>query len=64
MLCNEQIITCHFCFESFEIYLEIDPSFNGNNSDIFDCKVCCNPNMVNVIVSDGEIVSLSISSGN
>ena len=64
MLSNEQIITCHLCFESFEIFLEIDSSFNGNNYDIFDCEVCCNPNKVNIIVSQGEIISLNVSNGN
>ena len=64
MLSNEQVITCYSCFENFEIFLEIDSSFNGNNSDIFDCEVCCNPNKVNVIVSQGEIISLNVSNGN
>jgi hypothetical protein len=64
MLLNEHIITCHFCFKSFEIFFEIDPSFNGNNSEIFDCEVCCNPNKVNIIIREGEISSLNVSNGN
>jgi hypothetical protein len=61
---NQQTITCHFCFETFEIDLGIDQNFNGNNTEIFDCEVCCNPNMVYTEIYDGEVSSLTVSAGN
>jgi hypothetical protein len=61
---NEQIITCHFCFETFEIDLGIDQAFSGRNSEIFDCEICCNPNRVDIEVYDGEVSSINVSDGN
>ena len=60
----EQNITCHFCFEEFEVNLEIDQGFNGYNTEIYDCIVCCNPNKLSYEVYNGEIRSLSASDGN
>ena len=37
-------ITCFFCFEKFEVLLEVGISFIGNISETYDCEVCCNPN--------------------
>ena len=48
---NEQTITCHFCFETFEIDLGIDETFSGRNTEIFDCEICCNPNKVDTQTS-------------
>jgi hypothetical protein len=39
-----KLITCFFCFEEFEVSLEVDSSFAGNNTEIYDCEICCNPN--------------------
>ena len=61
---NEQIITCHFCFETFEIDLGIGQAFSGRNSEIFDCEICCNPNRVDTEVYDGEVSSINVSDGN
>ena len=61
---NEQTITCHFCFETFEIDLGIDQNFNGNNTEIFDCEVCCNPNKVDTEIYDGEVSSVTVNDGN
>ena len=33
-----------FCFEQFEVSPEIDTSFTGNDSEIYDSEICCNPN--------------------
>lgn len=40
MSSNEQTVTCHFCFETFEIDLSIDQTFSGHNSEVFDCEIC------------------------
>ena len=64
MKSNEQSITCHFCFEIFEVDLGIDQTFSGRNIEIFDCEVCCNPNKINTEVYEGEISSLYVSDGN
>lgn len=59
-----QTITCYFCFEPFEINLEIGQTFSGRNSEIIDCVLCCNPNKINYEVYEREIYSLTVSSGN
>ena len=64
MTLNEQTITCHFCFEIFEIDLGIDQTFSGRNSEIFDCEICCNPNRVDTEVCEGEVSSINVSDGN
>ena len=61
---NFQIITCHFCFEIFEIDLEIAEVFSGRNSDVYDCVVCCNPNKINYEVYDGVVTNLIVNDGN
>ena len=60
----EQKITCHFCFEEFEIDLEIHQEFTGQNTEIYDCTVCCNPNKLSYEIYDGEIGPLTVSDGN
>ena len=64
MILNEQKIICHFCFEIFEVDLGIDQTFSGNNTEIFDCEICCNPNRIDTNVYEGEVSSLTISDGN
>ena len=36
----------------------------GNNTEIYDCVVCCNPLKLSYNVYEGEISSLTISDGN
>ena len=57
-------IFCHFCFEEFEVDLEIGHAFAGRNTEIYDCVVCCNPNKLSYEVNDSEICSLIVSDGN
>ena len=45
---TERTITCHFCFEKFEVDIEIGETFTGHNTEVYD----------------GEISSLTISDGN
>ena len=59
-----QTLTCHFCFESFEVDLEVSEDFSGHNSEIYDCVVCCNPNKIDYDVCDGEVSSIVLSDGN
>ena len=61
---DEKKITCHFCFEIFEIDLGIGHAFSGKNVDIFDCEVCCNPNKIETEIYEGEVSSLIVSDGN
>ena len=60
----EYKITCYFCFEEFEIYVDIQEDFTGSNIEIYDCLVCCNPNKLSYEVYNGEISSLTVSDGN
>ena len=59
---SEQSITCHFCFETFEIDLGIDHKFSGHNTEIFDCEVCCNPIQVSYSSDGNNITSFSADS--
>jgi hypothetical protein len=43
-------VTCPYCGEALEIYLEPDVS----GTLIQDCEVCCNPWRVRVVYEDGE----------
>jgi|TARA_B110000305_G_C19359670_1_gene598749 hypothetical protein len=61
---SNKVITCFFCFEQFEVSLEIGSSFTGNNIEIYDCEVCCNPNKLDYVVYDGKININNVSDGN
>jgi len=54
-----KLITCSFCFDQFEVSLEIDIFFTGNDSEI-----CCNPNKLDYEVYDGEININNVGDGN
>ena len=43
-------VTCPYCGEEVEVYLE--PDVRG--SLIQDCEVCCNPWRLRISVEDGE----------
>jgi len=58
------IITCHFCFEEFEVEVEIQDEFAGHNTEIYDCVVCCNPNKLAYEIYNGRINYLTVSDGN
>ena len=59
-----QLITCHYCFEAFDADLEVDNNFCGKVEEIYDCKICCNPNRILYEVNDGGITSLTVDDGN
>ncbi len=48
---KRHIIDCHHCFESFEI--QIDQS-DASNQIVWDCEVCCNPNLISYIIKNNE----------
>jgi hypothetical protein len=47
---DEFLVTCPFCGESVEIYVEPDTT----GSFVQDCEVCCNPWRVRVSGQDEE----------
>ena len=57
----ETEITCYFCYETFEIYLDL---VDGSDTVIIDCDICCNPNLILYQVSNETIIVLNIDSGN
>ncbi len=59
-----QTITCHFCFESFEVDLDSHETYSGRNTEIYDCVLCCNPNKLDYEVYQGIIINIDVSSGN
>ena len=58
---NRHIINCHHCFESFEI--QIDQS-DASNQLVWDCEVCCNPNLISYIIKNNDIIHLEITGDN
>ena len=57
---DEFVVTCPYCGEAVEIYLE--PDVRG--SFVQDCEVCCNPWLVRVTRStDGADVSVRRGDG-
>lgn len=60
---NKNII-CHFCFSEIEVDLEISQAFEGTNSEIYDCSICCNPNRLQYTVLDNRLINLVVSDGN
>ena len=56
VLQDQFVITCPYCGESVEIYLE--PDVEGNL--VQDCAVCCNPWDIGVW-TDGEDRQVSVS---
>ena len=60
----QKVVTCFFCFEQFEVSLETSPSFNGNDVEIYDCEICCNPNKLEYEVYEGEIYINNVGDGN
>ena len=61
---TNKVITCFFCFEQFEVSLEISTSFIGNDTEIYDCVISCNPNKLEYEVYDGEININNVGDGN
>ena len=61
---KNKVITCFFCFEQFEVSLEIGTSFTGNIIEIYDCEICCNPNKLDYVVCDGKITINNVGDGN
>ena len=59
-----QQIICHFCFEQFEVDIEIHEDFTGHNTEFYDCAWGCIPNKLSNYVYDGGIFSLTVSDGN
>ena len=57
----ETEVTCYFCYESFEVYVDL---IEGNDTVIIDCDVCCNPNLIRYQISNKTICVLNIDSGN
>ena len=60
----EYKIMCHFCFEKFEINLEIQKDFTGHNTEIYDSVACCNPYKLSYEIYNGGISFLNVSDGN
>jgi hypothetical protein len=44
------LVTCPYCGEEIELYLE--PDVQGDL--VQDCEVCCNPWLIRVFMDEGE----------
>jgi len=54
-------IHCHHCYESFEI--DIDAR-DASNQIVWDCEVCCNPNLISYTVKNEVLVHIEVSGDN
>jgi hypothetical protein len=57
-------IACNFCYEHFNIDLQIGADFYGQNDEIYDCTICCNPNRITYFINDGMPENIIVSDGN
>ena len=54
-------IDCFFCYEKIVIPNEEEFSYS---EFIWDCDVCCNPNLIKYQLKNEEITNLEVTSGN
>jgi len=54
-------IQCYFCYETFQIQLDL---YNGSNTEVWDCEICCNPNKVDYTFENDKLIMISVSSAN
>ncbi len=59
-----EVISCHSCHSNFELIFEVDTDFDGWNSEIYDCIICCNPNRIDYEVAGHVVVNLIVENGN
>ena len=52
-------VICYFCFEVFSADLEY---FEGENIEIWDCEVCCNPIEISYSSDGNDINGFSANS--
>lgn len=52
----EHFFTCPYCWQRISVV--VDPSAE-EQSYVEDCEVCCRPILIQVGVTDGEIISFS-----
>ena len=57
----ETEVACYFCYETFEVYLDL---VEGSDNVIIDCDVCCNPNLISYQIRNNSINVIDINSGN
>ncbi|MAV15846.1 MAG: hypothetical protein CMG08_03430 [Candidatus Marinimicrobia bacterium] len=57
----ELTVSCFFCYETFELPLETN---HGMMEIIWDCNVCCNPNLIKYKFYNNIITDLEVSNGN
>ena len=57
----ETEVTCYFCYETFEIDLDL---IEGSDTVIIDCDVCCNPNLIRYQISNNIPSVIDTNSGN
>jgi|TARA_B110000438_G_C15217317_1_gene395722 hypothetical protein len=61
---DRQTITCHFCFEIFEVDLQFNEISYGTISEIYDCVICCNPNKIEYKILNKNIHIIAVGDGN
>ena len=55
---------CNFCYEPYNVGLEIGADSGGQNDEIYDCIVCCNPGKISYFVNKGIPENIIVSDGN
>ena len=57
----ETEVTCYFCYETFEVYIDLIECID---TMIIDCDVCCNPNLIRYHIGNNSTSVVDINSGN
>ena len=56
-----ETITCPYCWEPFEIALDLSVE---SQQQVEDCSVCCRPIVIRYSASDGELTGLDVVAEN
>jgi hypothetical protein len=56
-----ETITCPYCWEPFEISLDLSVD---EQQQVEDCSVCCRPIVIRYRAADGELVALETAAEN
>jgi len=50
-------VTCPFCFETIDVFIDMSA---GNQNYIEDCQVCCKPMKINIHIDSTDPENVSI----
>jgi hypothetical protein len=57
-------VVCNHCYETFDVDLQVSADFHGQNDEVYDCTICCNPNKISYYLRDGAPENIIVGDGN